>query len=482
MPYTDKIKFSRLNQNTLSLLITTTWNALFPSSKLFVGPTIHEALFFSSPDLKIRQKELSLLSKEINQKIASGSPINRIELPYQQTLKALKKSGNLAAVNLLQFKNDPIIPLYENNQQIELAVHPILENLAELAPFTLLPFEHGFLARFLEAQEPPQKSLLFNIHTEFTQWSKSLKASNVAALNSIISNKESKNFIQINEMLQENKIASIAKEIRPKNKIVLIAGPSSSGKTTFTKKLALNLQVQGFAPTLLSLDDYYKGKSLTPLGPDGQPDYESIQALDLAMLNQNLKDLLEGKEVQTPIFDFHYHRPSKQKRTLQISEKGILLIEGIHGLNPELTSKIPDSQKFFIYISALSQLKLDDHTRIPTSDGRLLRRIVRDSQFRNTPAEKTFDLWPAVRRGEHQNIFPYQENANAVFNSALNYEISVLKFFASPLLRAVKPSSPHYPQARYLQALLSNFLDIAPDNVPPRSILREFIGGSHFNY
>jgi uridine kinase len=282
-----------------------------------------------------------------------------------------------------------------------------------------------------------------------------------------------------------NKLAMIAGEICRKKddvRLVLIAGPSSSGKTTTAKKLAIELQVMGLKPHALSLDDYYGDATKAPRNEKGEPDFECLEALDIDYLNRQLLELFEGKEVETPIYDFKLGHRKEVGRKLRLEENSILVLEGIHGLDDRLTPQIEAKRKFKLYVSALTALNLDDHNRIPTSDNRLLRRMVRDYQFRGTGAAQTIRMWPDVQAGARKWIFPFQASADACFNSALDYELAVLKVFADPLLRMVKPDQAEYAEAHRLLAFLSNFSSIPSSYVPGNSLLREFIGDSEFKY
>jgi uridine kinase len=292
-------------------------------------------------------------------------------------------------------------------------------------------------------------------------------------------------FIQVAESFQDKKISRIADDIAARSsqvRAVLIAGPSSSGKTTFTKKLAIQLKVLGFEPVLISLDNYYNPPSMAPKDEYGKPDLEALEALDIPKINEDLLSLFAGNEVELITYDFVTKNRISTGRYLRLKENSIILTEGIHGLNPGLTPHIPDSQKYRIYISALTQLNLDDHNRISTTDNRIIRRIVRDHHFRGMSAKRTLEMWPSVHRGEKLNIFPYQNNADAAFNSALDYELAALKVYAQPLLKSVKPSDGVYTEARRLLAFLENFYQVPDSLIPTYSILREFIGGSGFHY
>ena len=330
-----------------------------------------------------------------------------------------------------------------------------------------------------------ENPVLFSIYREYKNWGKILRVGSVGRLDELIREGGIQDFVQVAEALQDKKIAEIADRInalRDQVRVVLIAGPSSSGKTTFSKKLMIQLRVVGRNPITISLDDYYKPHDRTPRDEEGKPDFESLDALDVELLNDTLVRLLRAEEVETPIFDFHAGARKPEGRKMRLPDRAILILEGIHGLNDALTPLVPRESKHKIYVSALTQLNLDDHNRIATTDNRLIRRIVRDSQFRGHSALQTLTMWPSVRRGEDRNIFPFQNGADSAFNSALDYELAVLKVYADPLLASVKPDAPEYQEARMLLSFLSNFAPLHPRWVPATSILREFIGESAFKY
>jgi len=307
----------------------------------------------------------------------------------------------------------------------------------------------------------------------------------VGLLNQHIHDGNIQEFIQVAEALHDKKIASISDRICEKRdtvRLVLIAGPSSSGKTTFTKKLAIQLRVHGRNPIAVSLDDYFLPRDNSPLAEDGTPNLEALEAINIALLNDHLLRLFDNNEVEMPRYDFITGRPRQKGVKLRLPERAILILEGIHGLNDTLTAQIPREQKFKIYVSALTQLNLDNHNRVRTTDNRLIRRIVRDHKYRGHSALETLEMWPSVHRGENRYIFPFQNSADAAFNSALDYELAVLKTYAEPLLRTIKPDVPEYSEARRLLLFLYNFLPIQPHLVPSQSILREFIGESEFDY
>ncbi len=322
---------------------------------------------------------------------------------------------------------------------------------------------------------------LFDVFTEYTNWIRILGVEDVGMLNDVVKSGRIHDFILISEALHEKRIANIADMIvNQKKRIILIAGPSSSGKTTFARRLGIQLKVNGIKPLTISVDDYFVDKTRTPLDEEGKPDYESLETVDLDFFNKSMNALLKGEEIDVPTFNFITGKREFNGRKMKLDEGCAVIIEGIHALNPRLTSDIDDADKFKIYISAITSMRIDQHNRIPTTDLRLLRRMVRDNLFRGTSAPETIDMWPAVRRGEERNIFPFQQEADAMFNSSLIYELLVMKGHALPLLSAITKDMPQYSEARRLIEFLSYFLQIPADDIPPNSILREFLGGSCF--
>ena len=368
---------------------------------------------------------------------------------------------------------------------------PLVNSTGTLKIFSLMKYGEGFLLRFPKSSDHSKLTVfedqpkLFGIFKKYKQWGKQIGVTSAASLNELINNRKIEEFIDITETFQQKCIADIADQIAASNKVkvILIAGPSSSGKTTTSKKLALELRAIGYKPKVISLDCYYVGRDRNPKDENGNYDYECLEALDIPLLNQNLVDLFEGKEVIIPSYDFNEGTPYfEEKNKMKLEANDILIMEGIHGLNDKLTPLIPNELKFKIYLSALTQLNLDNHNRISTSDNRLIRRIVRDARFRGKSAATTISMWPSVHKGEVMHIFPFQNNADAILNTALDYELSVLKIYAEPLLRCVNPTQPEYAEACQLLNFLNNFAPIPPTAVPSRSIIREFIGGSAFKY
>ncbi len=483
---------NRIYRRSLSFLLGLAAKRVFPERQLIIGHSLGDGYYYYFNGLSgVSQEELDLIEQEMHALVQAELPIVRRSVGYQKAVEQVEQENLPATSLLLRYRNDPKIPMYQCDKFFDISYEPLLDNTALLGLFKLHNYAPGFLLRFPLSKKPTEVAefkdhpLLFSIFTEYKAWGKILNVNCTGRLNQLIEERKIRPFIQIAEALHDKKISSIADQIAEKRdqvKVVLIAGPSSSGKTTFTKKLAIQLQVLGFNPAIIGLDDYYLPHDRTPRDSEGKLDLESLYALNIEQLNSHLLDLFVGKEVTIPIYDFKLGRPKPEGKTMRFSKRNILLMEGIHGLNPGLTPDIPREQKHLVYISALTQLNLDDHNRIATTDNRLCRRMVRDHQFRGNNAIGTLGMWPAVRRGEDNNIFPYQHLAVSAFNSALDYELAVLKPYVEPLLNTVKPFHPQYSEARRLLAFLGNFSSIPVQFVPQHSILREFVGESGFSY
>ena len=353
--------------------------------------------------------------------------------------------------------------------------------------FDLIPYDDGFILMAPSKEDPdtiqefvPQEKL-FHVLKTSDEWSKTLEVANVGDLNEVITNGGIRDLMLVQEALQEKQIADIAEKIKEAGKrIVLIAGPSSSGKTTFSHRLSVQLRAHGLRPYPFALDNYFKEREDTPRDENGKYDFESLGAMDLDLFNSDVSKLLSGEEIEVPTFNFTIGTKEYKGKRMKLEPGDVLVAEGIHALNPAMTEKIDDNEKYKIYISALTQLNIDEHNRIPTTDGRLIRRIVRDARTRGNNAQDTISMWPSVRRGEENNIFPFQEQADVMFNSALIYELSVIKQYAEPLLFNVPRDSYEYYEAKRLLKFLDYFVGVDVTNIPMNSILREFVGGSCF--
>jgi uridine kinase len=420
-------------------------------------------------------------------------PFLRSTVTLEEAEKHFRSAGFEGKLQLLATRRSSTVPVISCGRFVDIAYGPYAPHAGCLPTFGVMPFADGLVLRFprrCDRSRLPDftpRDQLVRTYLETRSWQELLGVSHVGQLNRLCLDGGIRHIVRIAEGLHEKKIARIADEILarlPEVRLILIAGPSSSGKTTFVKRLATQLQVNGIEPVALSLDNYYVDREATPLGEDGQRDYEALDAIDLELLQDHVAALLRGGEVLTPSFDFVAGRrkPSTAWVPLQLRDHQLLLIEGIHGLNQRLTENVPARRKYRVFISALSQLAIDEHNRIFTADARLIRRIVRDQRYRGFTAERTLALWPRVRRGEARWIYPFQEQADVMFNSALVYEPAVLKTYAERFLLQVPRTSPSYPEAFRLLKFLSIFVPIFPTEVPHTSILREFIGGSTYEY
>ncbi len=457
-----------------------------------MGPGIY-CSFRAAPDAEkgITREKLAEVEKIMRRDIAANLPIQGIVMAFGQAVRHFREAGRIDTVELLEYHNPPYLHLYTCGDASILPQGPLMPSTAGLGLFRLELYPPGFVLQLPDPDqpltEPPpfiDQPHLFSIFHEHKQWGLILGLNTAGRLNALTATSDIGDFIKISESLHERKVADIADEIaRRRSRVVLVAGPSSAGKTTFSKRLAIQLRVCGLRPVYIGMDDYFKDLNAgTPLGPDGKPDFEHIEALDLDLFNRQMLDLIAGREIQPPRFDFPTKRQVFSGSKLQLDPTHVLIVEGIHGLNPRLTGMIPESSKFRVYVNALTQLYLDATNRISTTDNRLIRRMVRDARFRGHTALRTLRMWPSVRRGEKTWVFPFQQYADATFNSALDYELAVLKSFAEPLLVGVKPTEPEYATARRLGWLLKNFVAVPDSEVPPTSVLREYIGNSTFAY
>ena len=410
---------------------------------------------------------------------------------YEDALQMFEQVGQTDTLNLLRHRNPPHVSLLRCDTFLDLAHEPIVHRTGLLQLFRLTPYEPGFVMDVPAIDAPdrvapfePQEHL-FHIYQEHAAWGRILGVTSVGQLNETVVSREIDDIIHTAEALHDKKLAAIADTIasrKPTVRLVLAAGPSCAGKTTFAMRLVSHLRVNGLRPVVISTDDYFVGDELNPRDDQGKLDYEHIESMDLTRLNRDLLELLEGHEVHLRIFDFRTKTGRDRAETTRLGPQDVIIMEGIHCLNPQLTAEVPRAVKFLIYVSALTQLGIDRHNRISTTDNRLIRRLVRDDQYRGHLAINTLQRWPSVRRGEERWIFPYQNLADAIFNSALDYELAVLKPFIIPLLIQIKPHQPEYAESRRLTGFLHNFLAIPPTVVPGDSILREYIGGSQLKY
>jgi uridine kinase len=479
---------------SMCFLLAKAVRELFPDARFAVQHSLGTGFFCSfemNGSSGISDEQLRSIDRQMRATVERNVPIERRKIAFTEAVRRFEQEKQLDKYNLLRFLNPPKIATCWCENFSDLAHGPLALNTGALDLFKLISYPPGFVLQIPEEANPkrlppfePQPQL-FQIFQEHKEWGRILGVNNVGRLNEIIANREISEFIKIAEAFHEKKIAQIADHIyahRDQIKWALIAGPSSSGKTTFAKRLAVQLRVSGLRPVTISVDNYFVNREQTPLDESGKPDFENIETVDLKLFNDHLARLDKGEEVELPSFNFEKGCREYRELKLRIEPDQIVLVEGIHGLNPRLTQSVPPTHKFRIYVSALTQLNLDSNNRISTTDNRLLRRMVRDNNFRGNPALVTLNMWPSVRRGEKKWIFPFQHQADIAFNSALDYELAVLKPLVEPLLAEVKPHHPQYAEARRMQAFLSSFLSIPDHLVPPTSILREFIGSSSFSY
>ena len=442
-----------------------------------------------NPKMEVTAELLKALEDKMREYVAADMPIRKKTFRKDKAIALVKKQGMQDKAELFRFRRASNVNLYELDGFYDYFYGYMPPTAGALPLFGLAAHENGFLLRFPDPENPvellpmqlPEK--ISNVFMEQMRWSQLMGVSNVAELNDAIVKGKYGDLVRINEALHEKKIAEIADQIYQKLdkvRVVLIAGPSSSGKTSFANRLSIQLKALGVKPHKVSLDDYFLNRDDTPLDENGKKNFEVIEALDLPLLNSDLKKIIAGEKVELPYYNFLTGKREYNGDFVQLGEGEVLVMEGIHGLNDRLTAEIPAECKFKIFISAITQLNIDDHNRISTSDSRMIRRMVRDNQFRGRDARKTIETWNEVTQGEEDNIFPFQENADAVFNSATLYELSVLKQYAEPLLFAIDSSMPEYVTAKRLIKLLGYFLANPGLDIPNNSLIKEFVGGSVF--
>lgn len=416
-------------------------------------------------------------------------PITKRSLRTEDAIELFRRAGMHDKEQLFRYRLSSMVNIYCLDGFEDYYYGYMAPSTGYLKYFALYPYDEGFVIQIPTVVHPKEvplfapKEKLFQVLKESTCWGDMQGIKTVGDLNDVVTKQGARQMILVEEALQEKKIAEIAEEIKRRKgvKVVLIAGPSSSGKTTFSHRLSVQLQANGLMPYPLAVDNYFVNREETPKDEKGNYDFECMEAIDVKLFNQDLKCLLAGEQVEIPTFDFKTGVRKYDGKWIQLKEQDVLIIEGIHCLNPELTKELPDKNKFKIYISALTQLNIDEHNRISTTDSRLIRRIVRDAKTRGSSAQKTIGMWYSVRRGEEKNIFPYQEEADVMFNSALIYELAVLKQYAEPLLFGVERDSKEYLEAKRLLKFLDYFVGVETDYIPMNSLLREFIGGGCFD-
>ena len=441
-------------------------------------------------DRAITPDDVHVLRQRMQQIIDADLPIHRYEITTEDAIRMFRESRSFSKVKLLEGSGSLYTTYYDIDGYADYYYGSMLTSTGQIYLFGLEYYFDGILLRLPTQQNPAQlgpfirQDKMFEIFKEHHRWQGILGVRTVGDLNSAIRNGHTNSLIQISEALQEKKISQIADQIahRPGIKMVLIAGPSSSGKTTTCKRLSVQLAINGIQPIGISLDDYFLDREQTPLDENGDYDFEHLHALNIPLLNEQMNALFQGQEVELPRYNFQKGKSEWSGKKLKLKGNEMLVVEGIHALNPELTAQIPDEQIFRIYASALTTILLDNHNYIPTTDNRLLRRIIRDYKYRGVSAQETIRRWPSVRKGENRWIFPFQENADAMFNSAMMFELAVIKQQAEPLLEQVPENCVEYAEAYRLKKFLRYIQPIPADQIPPTSLLREFLGGSSFEY
>lgn len=478
----------RVYRRGLIFIVCMAFKELFPKARLTIEYQLYHSMFCTVENVEITDEVLKQVQNKVDEIIAKNIPIIKNVMTRDEAIDFYKNTDDLRGAAQLELDSRKIVTLYYCNNYYNYlyGVMPITTGC--ISKYELQKYDTGFLIRYPSRKTPEkvpelkETNKLYNTLKENDQTHKILGISTLHKLNNIVRQENIKEYILLDEALHEKKIANIADSIANNNKIklVAIAGPSSSGKTTFSKRLCLQLRLNNLKPVPISVDNYFVEREDTPKDKHGDYDFESIEAIDTKLLNNDIMKLLNGEEIQAPTFNFHTGHKEYLGNTMKLADDEILVMEGIHCLNDNLTYLIPKEQKFKIYISALTVLNIDNYNRISTTDTRLIRRIVRDRQFRGYNAEHTLEMWPSVNDGEEKNIFVFQEEADAMFNSSLIYELSVLKQYAIPLFKEIDPKSPLYSEAKRLQTLLSYFETIDGKSVPTNSLLREFIGGSIF--
>jgi len=482
---------SRAYTRTLFFVLCKAVQDLYPGHDVVIDIPVSNGFYV---DVRLERDvtagDVDSIRKRMQEIVDARMPIRRYMVPTEDAIALFEEKGDVEKVKLLRTSGSLYTTYYKIGEYVDFYYGTLLTNTSQLYLFGLEKYYDGMLLRIPSLQNPDElgevtrQDKMFEIFKEHHHWQDIIGIRTVGDFNAAVDAGHATDIINISEALQEKKIAQIAEQIaaRPGVKLVLLAGPSSSGKTTSCKRLSIQLAVNGLKPLQISLDDYFVDRERTPKDENGEYDYESIYALDLQKINDQFNALFRGEEVELPKYDFQSGKSKKSGQRLKMNDNNVLVVEGIHALNPELTAQIPNEQIFRVYASALTTILLDNHNYIPTTDNRLLRRIIRDYKYRGVSAQDTIHRWPSVRAGENKWIFPFQENADAMLNTAMLYELAVLKMQAEPLLEQVPENCDEYAEAYRLLKFLKYFKGIPFNNLPPTSLLREFLGGSSFHY
>ena len=482
---------SRNYTRTLFFILCKAVHDLYPGSRVVIDIPVSKGYYINLHiGREVTDEDATRIRERMQQIIDEKIPIERFEVRTEEAIRMFEQKGDEAKVKLLKSIGSLYTVYHRIDDYVDYYYGALLTNTSDIYLFGLERYFEGLLLRIPSKHDPSQLGALvkqdkmFEVFLEQHRWQHILGVSTIGDFNEAVKAGHATNLINVSEALQEKKISQIADQIttHPEVRVVLIAGPSSSGKTTFCKRLSIQLLANGIRPVQISLDDYFVDREKTPKDAAGDWDYESIHALDINLINLQLSALFRGEEVELPKYDFLSGRSGMSGKRLRLAERQVLLVEGIHALNPELTAQIPKKQKFHVYISALTSILLDDHNYIPTTDNRLLRRIIRDHKYRGVSAQETIRRWPSVRAGETKWVFPFQENADVMFNTAMLYELAVIQEQAAPLLEQVPENCVEYSEAYRLRKFLSYITPIPSRALPPTSLVREFLGGSSFRY
>lgn len=447
-----------------------------------------EGYYVSSRKMPVNEETLARIENRMKELVGQNLPIEKRSIPVEEAIEHFTRHGMTDKARLFRFRRSSSVNVYLLDGFEDYYYGYMVPSTGYLKYFKLIPYDEGFVLEFPPRKTPEtfgpfrEQPKVFQTLKNSTKWGEILNVGTVGALNEQISEGNVGNIILAQEAIMEKGLGDIAAEIasRPDKKLIMIAGPSSSGKTTFSHRLSIQLMAHGLKPHPIAVDNYFVERVNTPKDENGQYNFECLEAMDIELFNQQMSALLRGEKVFMPTFNFITGMKEYKGNSLKLGPEDVLVIEGIHCLNDALSYSLPAENKFKIYVSALTQMNIDEHNRIPTTDGRLIRRMVRDARTRGASAQKTISMWPSVRRGEDENIFPYQESADVVFNSALIYELAVLKQYAEPLLFGIRPEDSEYLEAKRLLKFLNYFQGIDSNLIPGNSILREFIGGSFF--
>ena len=482
---------SRAYTRTLFFVLCKAVQDIYPATDVVIDIPVSNGFYV---DIRLGRpvvdEDVNIIRRRMQEIIDARMPIRRFTVPTEEAVALFQEKGDVEKVKLLKTSGSIYTTYYKIGDYVDYYYGTLLTNTSQLYLFGLEKYYDGMLLRIPSLKNPDvlgemtRQDKMFEIFKEHHRWQSILGIRTVGDFNQAIDANHATDIINISEALQEKKIAKIAEEIASRKgvKLVLLAGPSSSGKTTSCKRLSIQLAVNGLKPLQISLDDYFVDREKTPKDASGEYDYESIYALDLDLINEQFNALFRGEEVELPKYDFQSGKSKKSGNKLKMNDNNVLVVEGIHALNPELTAHLPQEQIFRVYASALTTILLDNHNYIPTTDNRLLRRIIRDYKYRGVSAQETIHRWPSVRAGENKWIFPFQENADAMLNTAMLYELAVIKTQAEPLLQQVPENCEEYAEAYRLLKFLKYFKGIPYNNLPPTSLLREFLGGSSFHY